>query len=80
VAVGVTRLIAERKKFLRALKPKFRKTDAALELVEREIVRILNRRKALPEEEDLASLLDKSSKVVTALTEAIKMLEKGYIL
>lgn len=72
-------LVAERRRFIRSLKPLFRKVDASIEAMEREIERILHRKTKFPEPDDLVRLLDYASVIATNLDKSVKELKKGYI-
>lgn len=79
MVISAKLLVLERKRFIRNLKPLFRKVDAAIEKMEREIIRILKRRVKPPEEDDLVRLLQFSLTIAENLNRAVIELKKGYI-
>lgn len=79
VATTVRLLVAERRKFIRNLKPLFRRVDGSIEAIEREIVRILKRKLKVPEPDDILRLLSHSAEILKNLDKAITELKKGYI-
>jgi len=71
-------VVRRRKAFLRSLSPLFRAMGTANEALERELSRILNRRRAFPEETDMVHLLELIDKVLKAYDIAVTNLAGGY--
>lgn len=77
--INIRTLIHERMQFLRDLKPLMRATDGTLEKFERELRRLLNRKKHLPDSEDLVRLVVFMGDTATNLKKSADFLKKGYI-
>lgn len=67
-----------RVKYLRELKPLYRALDGKIEAAERELTRIISRKRAFPEAGDLASLAKLTGDITTALNLVVSGLGRGY--
>ena len=76
--VDVRKLIQGRKKVLETLKTQIRTFDASVEIVRREVVRLLARKKAVPDDQDLARLVRMFRDISEAMVPALKTLQAGY--
>lgn len=79
MAINTTALVRERKQFLRELKPMLRKVDAAIEKSEREVVRIIARKRTLPEYKDLEAILKLCGTITNELAKVVAKLDRGYV-
>lgn len=68
----------ERLKYLKSLKPLYRTLDAAIEATERELVRLISRKRSWPEAGDLANLAKKTNEITKALNQVVIGLGRGY--
>ena len=69
----------ERRKFLRNLKPLFRKADASLEAIERELNRLTKNKRSYPEQTDLDRLLKLCDQHLKEFQKPLETLAKGFI-
>lgn len=76
--ISITALIKERVAWLKDVKPLLRTLDGKIEAAEREVVRFLNRKKALLEEDDLKGLQKKVTEISKALVAVQSYLKKGF--
>jgi len=67
-----------RRRFLRELKPVMRQVDTAVEAMERELIRLLARKRDVPEADDLNRLKVLNSAVTSAATVVRGVLVKGF--
>jgi hypothetical protein len=74
----VSQLIKERKKYLRVLKNQMRYIDSNQEKSERLLKRLLQRKLKVPEESDLAVLVDQAQLIAGALQTYLSYLQAGY--
>jgi len=68
----------ERLDYLAKLKPLYRAMDGALEKVERELKRVLNRKRAVPEQEDLIRIVEQTKTLDQHISIITKALGSGY--
>jgi len=76
--ISTTELIKERIVWLRNLKPILRALDGRIEAAEREVKRLLNRRKALLEPDDVKNLSTKVADISKELQKATAYVKKGF--
>ena len=69
----------ERRRYIRNFKPVLRQVDTAIEAAEREVVRILARKRVPPEKEDLTRLTKLLGVIRSELAAAGNYLKRGYI-
>ncbi len=69
----------ERLAVLRKLKPVARKADGHLEQFERELVRLIKRKRAVPEQEDMRRLMSFLQELLEQCSKLERQLEQGYI-
>jgi len=77
--IDVTKIIAERKKFLSDLKPAVRRADKETNDLTRELKRLLARKNALPDEKDLLRITKFLQEIEKELQEVAKLISRGYI-
>lgn len=68
----------ERRATIKAYKPIMRRIDTAVEALEREVVRILARKRSVPEKADLDRLIDLNNQIKTEQANVAAALKKGY--
>ena len=76
---SLTQVIRERKLVIRNLKKSLKVVDSNLELAERLISRILQRKLKVPEVSDLAILADYARQMSAGLSSYLKILNQGYL-
>lgn len=69
----------ERRRTLREYKPIMRRIDTAVEALERELVRILSRKRAVPEKADLERLTSLNNQIRVEQQAVSAALKKGFI-
>lgn len=74
----LNQIIRERKKVMRQLKVLLKKVDSPLEMQERLIDRILQRKLKVPELSDLATLARQSGIMAAALRVYLQALNRGF--
>jgi len=67
----LAQVVRERKNALRVLIERSRKLDAKQEVLEREIIRLKNRKRSVPEVADMARLVSMADGVAQALGELV---------
>lgn len=68
----------QRRRFLLDLKPLARQVDTAIEAYERELVRLLARKRDVPEPSDLVRLKDLCENIITTTTTIKAYIRKGF--
>lgn len=71
----INQLLRERRKAFQVIKRGLRKLDTQVEVMQRKVELVLKRRMKVPEETDLAELLNAAAKTDVALDQVIKLLE-----
>lgn len=79
MAVSLSLIARERRKWLKNLRPSLRKVDSASNALLREIDRIVKRKRQMPEESDLVDLLNYCGNVLTEIETVTKTISDGYI-
>jgi len=68
----------KRVEYLKSLKPYYRSLDGSIEAAERELVRLVKRKRAFPEEADLLRVSKLTTDISTKLSSVVSALGKGY--
>ena len=76
--INISALIKSYLDVFRSLKPLMRTVDSRVEAVERELKRLVARRKALPDQADLTRLTAMVTQIETDLKPVKAVLKKGY--
>jgi len=78
IYMTLTQIKNARFRFLRDAKPVFRKMDTGVEAAERELARIIKRKRSLPENADLARLTALLRTTEEAVKEAQRYIKGGF--
>jgi len=76
--VDYRELIKARKKLYRDLKPALQKAKKELNDLYREVLRVQNRKKAVPDEADLVRIAKMHNEIDNALVKSLTIIKKGY--
>lgn len=76
--IDARKFIEERRNVLESLKAPTRKLGKEVNDVQRELNRMLNRKKTVPDEEDLLRLVKMFSEISESMTVPLKILKEGY--
>ena len=79
MAIGITQIERDRKKFLKSARPQIREVLTAGNSLIRDLDRVVARKRAMPEDSDLNRFLGFCNKIASELGDVVGLFSTGYL-